>query len=275
MKGENMKKILVLMTTAALCLSTITACGGKPTAADTTTEAKTTKAAETTEEAATEEATEAATRRVKEVEEQFSQDVFIKNSTGVAIKELYFSLSDEDNWGEDMLAGQSFGAGKTLEFTTDILGTVDTMWDVMIVDEDGDEVTFRDINLSSLTDLELHWGADGQTPTVTMSNRYETPQYSQNLDITNSTGVAIYEIYISLSDDTNWGEEMLGDRIFGAGETMEFTTDILGSEYDLWDIRIIDEDGDEVLFNGVDFSASTELVLSWGADGRTPTVTMK
>lgn len=275
MEGEIMKKILVLMTTAALCLFSMTACGDKTTAADTTTEAETTAAAETTEQATTEAATEATTQRVKEVEEQFSQDVFIKNSTGVAITELYFSLSDEDNWGEDMLAGQSFGAGTTLEFTTDIVGTADTMWDVLIVDEDGDEVFFRDINLSSLTDLELHWGVDGQTPTVTMSNRYETPQYSQNLDITNSTGVAIYEIYISLANDTNWGEEMLGNRIFEADETLEFTTDLLGTEYDLWDIRIIDEDGDEVVFNGVDFSASTELVLSWGADGRTPTVTMK
>lgn len=273
-----MKKLFIMLTAATVCLSSLTACGGKEA---TTTEITTVAVPETEEtttaEAVTEEETTEASvaGRVSESQEYYSQDVYILNGTGVGITELYFSLSEEDNWGEDLLAGQSFEDGKTMEFTTDEVGTEDTMWDILAIDEDGDELVFTDVNLSSITDLKLHWGADGKTPSVTSSNSNVEAQYSQDLDIINGTGVEIHQVYISLSDDDNWGEEMLGDSIFAVGDSLHFSTDFLGDEDSLWDIKIIDEDGDEVIFEGVDFSSSTELNLNWGSDGQTPTVTMK
>lgn len=271
-----MKKVLVFMTAATLCLSSLTACGGEKTSATEATTQETTTAAETTTAETTTAAptTAAVTGNVAQTEALYSQDVNITNGTGVAILEMYFSLSEEDNWGEELLQGRSFDADMTMEFTAAQAGTEDTMWDIMAVDADGDKLTFQGVNLSSATDLYLHWGADGRTPTVSLSNGYEA-QYSQDLDITNGTGVAINEVYISMSDDTNWGEDMLGNRVFAAGDTLRFTTEVVGNEYTLWDIRIIDADGDEVIFEGVDFSASEELNLNWGSDGRTPTVTMK
>lgn len=102
----------------------------------------------------------------------------------------------------------------------------------------------------------------------------EEEYYNQDLDITNGTGVAILEMYISPADDEYWGEDMLGGDVFPTDETMHFSTELVGTVDATWDIKIVDEDGDEVVFEGVDFSSSVELVLHWGADGVTPTVTM-
>ncbi len=266
-----MKKILALLAVTALSLS---ACGGKE--ATTTTAAPTTEAttaAPTTE--ATTAATEAAIiRETTAAAEQFSQDVYITNSTGVAIMELYISSSNDNNWGEDLLNGQDFAADETVLFAPNVTGTADDTWDIQIIDEDGDKVTFSEINLSSATALDLHWGSDGQTPTVDITRSGDEEYFSQDLDITNATGVAIIEMYISPSQEDNWGEDMLGGNIFEADKTLHFSTELVGTASAGWDILIIDEDGDEVTFENINFSSASELTLHWGADGQTPTVDM-
>ncbi|GEM_PF-940374 len=265
-----MKKNLKLMAAAALCMAALTACGGgKSASADPTTEAPVTTEAPTTEAETTAETTEAV---VETEAEYYSQDVYITNSTGVTIMELYISSADSNDWGEDLLGGEVFAADETVLFTPDVVGTADAAWDIMIIDEDEDEVTFEDINLSSATALELHWGADGQTPTVTITGSEEEEYFSQDLDITNSTGVAILEFYISPSEEDNWGEDMLGGTVFAADETMQFTTELVGTADAAWDIMIVDEDGDQVVFEAINFSSAESLVLHWGADGQSPTV---
>lgn len=262
-----MKKILALLAAAGLCLAALSGCTGGAAAPSSSS------APESQSVSSAPEVSVSSTAAEEESQEEFySQDVDITNSTGVDILEMYISLSDVDNWEEDLLAGSVFAADETMQFTTDIPGTADTTWDIKAVDADGDEITFTEINLSSATALELHWGADGKTPTVSITGSGEEEYFSQDLDITNATGVAILEVYISTSDDNMWGEDMLGEEIFPAGETLHFSTELTGTADATWDIKIVDEDGDEVVFEGVSFSSASALTLHWGEDGATPTV---
>lgn len=261
-----MKKIITLLAVTTLCLVVLTACGGgEPASIDPST---------TPASTATADLPSVPSEPVEDEPEYYSQDVYITNSTGVAIVELYISPSDSDDWGSDLLDGEAFGAGETVLFEAGVVGTAEAAWDILVVDEDGDEITFADVNLSSATALDLHWGSDGQTPTVSITVSGEEQYYSQDLDITNATGVTIIELYISPSDDENWGDDMLEGNAFLADETMHFSTELVGTADATWDIMIVDEDGDEVVFEGIDFSSSVELILHWGEDGATPTVTM-
>lgn len=269
-----MKKNLISLAAMALCLTALTACGGK----ESTAPVSTTELIETTEPVSTT-APESSTVQGELVEDEteveyYSQDVYITNSTGVAILELYMSLAESDDWGSELLGEETFAAGETVLFEPELVGTAEDTWDIMVVDEDGDEIIFSNVSLSSATALDLHWGEDGATPTVSITGSDAESYYSQDLDITNGTGVTIMELYISLSNENNWGEDMLGEDVFQADETMHFSTELVGMDETTWDIKIVDEDGDEVVFEGINFSSAVGLVLNWGEDGATPTVTI-
>lgn len=258
-----MKKIFALLVAMTLCLTALAGCGGGAAPSTVSSSTASSESAPVSSETG-EDGTE---------EEYYLQDVSITNSTGVAIVELYISPSESDDWGSDLLNGEAFAADETVMFKPDVVGTADATWDILVVDEDGDEITFTDINLSSATALELHWGEDGETPTVSITGSSEGQYFSQDLDITNSTGVAIVELYISPSDEETWGDNMLENNTFAADETLHFSTELTGTADASWDIMIVDEDGDQVVFEGVNFSATSSLILHWGADGATPTVT--
>ena len=211
-------------------------------------------------------------------EEYYDQDITITNNTGVAILELYIAPSDEDSWGDDLMGSEVFEANETLEFTTELIATDGYTWDIFIIDEDGDEVTFEGVDFSSTTAISLGWGADGQTPTVLsgeledfLSDDEEEEYFSQDLSFRNDTGITIMELYISPSEENHWGEDLMGDDVFSEGEVLDFTTDLVGTADTTWDVKIIDEDGDEVVFTGINFSIATSVSLNWGADGQTPT----
>jgi hypothetical protein len=104
-----------------------------------------------------------------ETGEVYSQNVQITNSMGITIVETYMSVSETDDWEEDMLAGETWADGEIMEFTTDMLGSADQTWDIMVVDDAGNEMTFYEINLSAAAALEFVWGEDGTTPTVSIT----------------------------------------------------------------------------------------------------------
>lgn len=264
-----MKKTALALILALVLALSLAACGG---GASSSAPASVSVADSSSEAASVASSVPAASSEAEE--ELFSQDFDITNSTGVNIVELYISPSDEEVWGEEQLGGEAFAHGETIHYSTDLLGTADATWDILVVDEDGDEITFSDLNLSSITALNLHWGEDGQTPTAEITRAGEEEYFSQDVNITNDTGVDIVELYISPSDDDMWGEDLLAGETFAAGETVRFTPDLVGTADATWDICIVDADGDEVVFEGVNLSTSTNLSLHWGQDGKSPTVTM-
>ena len=66
--------------------------------------------------------------------------------------------------------------------------------------------------------------------------------------IINQSKWEIHHIYLSSSDDQEWGPDQLEDETLAKGDSLTLT-DI---ECDLYDIKVVDEDGDECVIEEVD-----------------------
>ena len=100
----------------------------------------------------------------------------------------------------------------------------------------------RTFLVSTLVSLLLSWltiivqEVKAQNP-----NRY-------NLTIKNNTDFEIHRIYISTTETTKWGPDQLGkDYVLANGESFTLKN-IMPGEYD---IRFVDEDGDECILRNV------------------------
>ena len=68
------------------------------------------------------------------------------------------------------------------------------------------------------------------------------------VDITNSTGFPITEIYVSVSSSDDWGTDLLAGRTLAVGETER--VDLSGHSEAIFDIRLVDSDGDSYTYSG-------------------------
>src|SRR3982750_1891905 len=91
-------------------------------------------------------------------------------------------------------------------------------------------------------------------PAEARSNRYA-------LAVTNSSKYDIHRLYLSSSEDRNWGPDQLGDYILKSGQKYT-VTDIVPGEYD---VKFVDEDGDECVLKNIQIFRNTswELTTNW------------
>lgn len=162
-----MKKRLMLMVVA--CTTIFMMAGCTKTVTVTTTDADgntvTTTTVETpdgTETTTTETTTEAASE-----EAGYYQDVpvTIENALGGQIAELYISFSDNEEWGENLLAeGFEFADGVSAEGLTVSYSEDDPYIDILALDMEGNELTFEEVDLSDVhgepCTLVLEYDAD-------------------------------------------------------------------------------------------------------------------
>lgn len=73
------------------------------------------------------------------------------------------------------------------------------------------------------------------------------------VDITNSTGFVITQIFVSPQSSTNWGSNLLDGQTLGVGETYRVNL----SQYSeaIFDIKLVDVDGDSYSFPAFDVTA--------------------
>jgi hypothetical protein len=88
----------------------------------------------------------------------------------------------------------------------------------------------------------------------------------------NRTGLIVVELYVSPSDADEWGDDVLGRDILRDGETVdvEFTRGAAGC---LWDLKIVDEDEDEITWDAINLCKAAHITLRY-RDG-VPTAVMK
>ena len=82
------------------------------------------------------------------------------------------------------------------------------------------------------------------------------------LTIQNSSGYDVYHIYMTSSDDRRWGPDLLGDDVLQAnGGT--FTIENLRT--DEYDVKFVDEDGDDCVLQNIQITGDTswKLTTSW------------
>ena len=72
------------------------------------------------------------------------------------------------------------------------------------------------------------------------------------VDITNKTGYTIMYMYVSPAKSDSWEEDVLGDDVLANGNTQR--VNLTGYKSPMFDIRLVDEDGDKYTFWGVDVS---------------------
>ena len=72
--------------------------------------------------------------------------------------------------------------------------------------------------------------------------------------IVNKSAWAIHEMYFSPTDETEWGEDQLGAQTIETDDQFTLT----GVPCDSWDVKVVDEDGDECVIEAVALCADTD-----------------
>jgi hypothetical protein len=97
---------------------------------------------------------------------------------------------------------------------------------------------------------------------------------NRNLDFTlvNKTGLTIVELYISTTKDDKWGEDVLGRDVLNDSEkvTIKFSPRETSCR---WDLKIVDEDKDEVEWEDFNLCEANEITLMY--ERGKPTATIK
>ena len=79
-------------------------------------------------------------------------------------------------------------------------------------------------------------------------------KFDSNVTIKNSSAWVITNFYMSAADQNEWGPDQLGEEVIGTGD--QFTINSIPC--DSYDIKLVDEDGDECVVGGVDVCADAD-----------------
>lgn len=82
------------------------------------------------------------------------QDFLLVNSTGVEINALYVTPHNAKKWGEDILGADTLADGEDLLITFPNK-TKSKYWDLRIEDEDGAFIEWDNLNLMTISRVEL------------------------------------------------------------------------------------------------------------------------
>jgi hypothetical protein len=94
----------------------------------------------------------------------------------------------------------------------------------------------------------------------------------QDFTLINKTGLTINELYLSSTGDNEWGEDVLDVDTLADGAKVDITFSHKESEC-MWDMKIVDEDGDDVVWEKIDLCKASEITLFY--KGGKPTATIK
>ncbi len=83
-------------------------------------------------------------------------------------------------------------------------------------------------------------------------------QQNYYVDVTNRTGFTIMYIYVSPGNSRTWEEDVLGLDVLLSGSTQR--VNLYGYRSPIFDIRLVDEDGDTYTFWNVDVSRQDLVV---------------
>ena len=84
------------------------------------------------------------------------QDFTLVNKTGVEIHEVYVSPQESKDWEEDILGRDTLPAGAEVHITFDRTETA-ALWDLKVVDKDGNSIEWEKFDLLKISKLTLHY----------------------------------------------------------------------------------------------------------------------
>lgn len=84
------------------------------------------------------------------------QDFTLVNQTGVEIHRLYTSPHSSDDWEEDVLGDDTLANGESVDITFRPKEKA-AKWDLRVEDEDGNAITWENLNLLDISTVTLHY----------------------------------------------------------------------------------------------------------------------
>ncbi len=79
-------------------------------------------------------------------------------------------------------------------------------------------------------------------------------QKKTTVTVVNQSDWTIVEMYLSPVDEEEWGPDQLADHVIEPGASFKLS----GIPCGTWDVRLVDEDEDECVVEGVDICANKE-----------------
>ncbi len=89
----------------------------------------------------------------------------------------------------------------------------------------------------------------------------------------NKTGYSISEVYVSPSDSDEWGDDVMGTEVLPNLKKVEITFPedyealLLALGVDKYDLKLVDEDGDEYEYYDLKLETINEITLTLDEDG--------
>lgn len=84
----------------------------------------------------------------------------------------------------------------------------------------------------------------------------------QDFVLVNETGVTIQELYISPVKTDKWQEDVFGDAVLPDGNEVVVTFPV-DESHCRWDLKIVDSDEDEVVWNNLNLCKVKTITLYW------------
>ncbi len=85
-----------------------------------------------------------------------NQDFSLLNRTGYQIDEVYVSRATSRNWGEDVMGKDALEDGHSVKITFTAPASA-CSWDMKVKYNDGDEATWKGLNLCNTNKVTLFW----------------------------------------------------------------------------------------------------------------------
>jgi hypothetical protein len=192
---------------------------------------------------------------------QQNPDFWLVNNSGRTIAEAYVSSSSVNNWGADVLGQNVLASGMRFAIRPPRDGTC--IFDIRVVYSDGTAEERRRVNTCTISDVVFTsqgsvargpQGSQGQAP----SGQVPTGP-NPNFRLVNRSGRVITEVYVSSSQQQNWGPDRLGRDVLGAGQSMIVTLPRDGTC--VFDIRVVYNDGTATERRRVNTCTITEVTF--------------
>ena len=184
-------------------------------------------------------------------------DVIFVNRTGATIYFLYASPSSADTWGEDLLGRTVLADEATYRAR---LRSGASSYDVRAVDANENEY------------IIWGWRPGGENRIAITTDSFVGARVASSssgalswVTIVNDTNYAVVEIHVAPSDAGSWDE---GQQVLGAGDVVhdgeDYRVDVDAGQYDtlVYDIMLVDEDGDRYIKWDVNLELQTEIVYT-------------
>lgn len=128
------------------------------------------------------------------------------NNSGEQINEVYVSASRVSSWGRDLLGANVLAAGGNVWI---VPATSDCTVDIRVVFANGRAEERRQVNACSISRYAWAGPGGGTNPA-----KAGDPSFR----FVNETGQIVRELYVSLSTDSNWGADRLGQGVLNPGQ---------------------------------------------------------